>query len=236
LTGTRIQSTKPIQVIGGHDCTNVPSNIGYCDHLEESILPISNLGKDYFVAAPSLPPPNTQTSKAAFARIIAAEAGVTNLTYDPPNYAWPSAITGMGSYIEIDAAAPYRVMSDRRILVAQYMKGQDAGGGVGDPSLSIAIPTQQFRSNYLFAAPPNYDYSFANIIAPLGVSVMLDGALVTGFEQIGSSTYGVKRFLLGSTAGGVHNLSATSAIGLSVYGYGQYTSYWYPGGLDLTSL
>jgi hypothetical protein len=26
------------------------------------------------------------------------------------------------------------------------------------------------------------------------------------------------------------------AFGISVYGYGSYTSYWYPGGLDLKSI
>ena len=25
-------------------------------------------------------------------------------------------------------------------------------------------------------------------------------------------------------------------FGITVYGYGQYTSYWYPGGLNLTDL
>ena len=26
------------------------------------------------------------------------------------------------------------------------------------------------------------------------------------------------------------------AFGITVYGYGQYTSYWYPGGLDLNTI
>jgi len=29
---------------------------------------------------------------------------------------------------------------------------------------------------------------------------------------------------------------ADKPIGISVYGYGQYTSYWYPGGLDLEEM
>jgi hypothetical protein len=37
LTGTRVTSDKPIQVIGGHFCTFIPHNVGYCDHLEESM-------------------------------------------------------------------------------------------------------------------------------------------------------------------------------------------------------
>ena len=35
---------------------------------------------------------------------------------------------------------------------------------------------------------------------------------------------------------GNHTVSASQAFGISVYGYGQYTSYWYPGGLNLADL
>ena len=37
-------------------------------------------------------------------------------------------------------------------------------------------------------------------------------------------------------ADGNHDLLGDKAFGASVYGYGQYTSYWYPGGLDLEPL
>jgi hypothetical protein len=43
LTGTRVTVDKPVQVIGGHKCTNIPHNVTFCDHLEESIPPIETL-------------------------------------------------------------------------------------------------------------------------------------------------------------------------------------------------
>jgi hypothetical protein len=33
--------------------------------------------------------------------------------------------------------------------------------------------------------------------------------------------------------GGNHSVTSDERVGISVYGYGQFTSYWYPGGLDL---
>ena len=30
--------------------------------------------------------------------------------------------------------------------------------------------------------------------------------------------------------------TGSEPFGISVYGYGQYTSYWYPGGLNLTDV
>jgi hypothetical protein len=55
VTGTLVESSKPVQVIGGHQCTNVPDDIKYCDHLEESMFPAQTLATSYFVAAPLIP-------------------------------------------------------------------------------------------------------------------------------------------------------------------------------------
>ena len=46
LTGSRVESNKPVQVIGGHYCANVPDGFGYCDHLEEVMLSIEALGAE----------------------------------------------------------------------------------------------------------------------------------------------------------------------------------------------
>jgi hypothetical protein len=37
-------------------------------------------------------------------------------------------------------------------------------------------------------------------------------------------------------ANGNHSLTSVEPFGVEVYGYGQYTSYWYPGGLDLSEI
>ena len=50
---------------------------------------------------------------------------------------------------------------------------------------------------------------------------------------IGTTGYSVMRVQLAKNADGNHDLSGDKAFGVTVYGYGQYTSYWYPGGLDL---
>ena len=230
LTGTRVKSDKPIQVIGGHKCTYVPATTPACDHLEESMFGVSTLGKDYLVTSPRLP--SQASPKASFVRIIATEAG-TNLTYDPPNGAWPASIANAGAYVEVDLADSARITADKKILVAQYMKGQDAGGGSGDPAMAIAVTSQQFRSSYLFHAPTNYATNFVNIVAPHGAAVTLDGAAVTGFTAIGASGFDVARVQLGNVNGGNHQISSPQTFGITVYGYGTYTSYWYPGGLNL---
>jgi hypothetical protein len=38
---------------------------------------------------------------------------------------------------------------------------------------------------------------------------------------------------LSNAGDGNHTANGDQPFGISVYGYGQYTSYWYPGGLNL---
>ncbi|MCL2823146.1 MAG: IgGFc-binding protein [Polyangiaceae bacterium] len=233
-TGTLVESDKPVQVIGGHACTFVPHNIGFCDHLEESMFPINTLAKQYFVSPPSLP--SMATPKAFFVRVIAAEPNVT-ASFNPVVNS-DVTLNNLGDFIEIDSAQAFEITATGRILVAQYMKGQQAGGGSGDPSMALAVTTSQFRTDYLFHSPVNYEHNYINIIAPdtTTSTVTLDGNPVSGFTSIGTSGYSEARIKFTSAGNGNHRVHAEEPVGVSVYGYGQYTSYWFPAGLDLKEL
>ena len=50
MTGTRIISTKPISVLSGNECANVPTEKGYCDHLVEHIPPVNTWGQRFITA------------------------------------------------------------------------------------------------------------------------------------------------------------------------------------------
>ncbi|MBM4359223.1 MAG: IgGFc-binding protein [Deltaproteobacteria bacterium] len=233
LTGTLITATKPVQVIGGHMCTNVPYNVPYCDHIEESMPPLETLATGYIVTAPLI---NPSSIKVRMVRVVATVDGTT-LTYDPPQGGAPTQLGVAGSYIEIPlTAADFSIKASKPVLVAEYFTGQDQGGGSGDPAMTLAVATAQYRTSYLFHAPTNYDSNYVNIVAPTNATVTLDGMAVSNLKPIGGSGYGVARIQLSNAGDGNHNISANLPFGISVYGYGQYTSYWYPGGLNLTPL
>ncbi len=46
--------------------------------------------------------------------------------------------------------------------------GQNANFGTSDPAMIIAVPTAQFRSNYLFYAQTGWQANYVDIIAPDG--------------------------------------------------------------------
>ena len=104
----------------------------------------------------------------------------------------------------------------------------------GDPDQSMAVAVAQFRSKYIFLAPTDYTTSYATIIAPTGTTLSMDGASVTDTPAtVGGSTFAVVRTKLSAGQGGAHVLTASNPVGLEITGYGAYTSYTYPGGLDL---
>lgn len=230
ISGTRISASAPVQVVSGQSCANIPTaTTDACDHIEHAMLPAETLGKDYLVTIPAgLGPESPEV-----VRIAAVEAG-TKVDFDPPVAA--SAMLGPGSApLQIEnVTQDFRVTADKPILVTQYMQGQASVPSTsGDPSLAVVVPTEQYRDSYLFVASTTYDTNFVNVVAPTGTQITLDGAALptNKFTPIGSSGFSVARHELDATE--VHTIQSSSAFGIVVYGYGRYTSYMYPGGLDL---
>jgi len=233
VTGTRVTSDKPVEVLGAHACSYVPFDITACDHLEEFNLPFDNLAKEYLVTTPLVKAPNMNpTIKARMVRVIAT-TDATTLTYDPAQPGAPAMLATAGDYAEVQTDKDFKITANFKIAVSEYMLGQAAGGGAGDPAMTISVPTEQYRSAYSFHAPTNYESSFANITAPVGAAVMIDGQAVAGFTPIGATGFNVARVQLSNAGDGDHTITGDQAFGVQVYGYGQYTSYWYPGGLNL---
>jgi len=237
LSGTRLRATKPIQVLGGQSCANVPTkDVDNCDHIEEVLFPEDTLGRDYLVINGIYA--NQQTFVPSVVRIAAIQDG-TQVTFDPPLFPSQALDAGQTAQVELSGAnlQPVHVVGDKPILVTTYMAGQEAVQGaqfVGDPSMSIAVPTEQFRQSYIFTAPTSYAINFASVIAKPGANAQIDGVLIedSAYTPIGGSGYGVANVELSSDSS-VHTLQAAQEVGLSVYGYGLFTSYMYPGGADL---
>ncbi|NOZ00668.1 MAG: hypothetical protein GXP54_02105, partial [Deltaproteobacteria bacterium] len=106
---------------------------------------------------------------------------------------------------------------------------------IGDPAFIVAVPTEQFRQDYLFLVPNKYEKDFVNIIAPAGASVSLDDAVLSpgDFESIAGGQFQVARTVV---ADGVHRISSSQKIGIVVYGWDQYVSYGYAGGMNVDTL
>jgi hypothetical protein len=234
-SGTLIQADKPVQVVHGLPCTQVPYGVAACDHIEESVLPAETLGKQYIVAAPTAP---TGGANPYVVRIYGNVDGTT-LTY--PGGAPPNAPTtiGSGQYVDLGVInQDFEVVGSNEFAVAMFQPGANINGNSsaeapGDPAQSIATAVEQYRTKYVFLAPLDYDTNYVDVIMPMGANVVLDGSPISASPTPISSGYGVARVLLADNGQGGHVLTSDLPVGIQVLGYGAYTSYQYPGGLNL---
>lgn len=95
---------------------------------------------------------------------------------------------------------------------------------------------EQHRSAYDFLAPLTFDRSFVNVTASVeaAAAIALDGRSLAGeaWEAVAGGGHLALRLEIEP---GSHSIASEGGLpfGITVYGYGQYTSYMYPGGLDL---
>jgi hypothetical protein len=233
LTGTEITSDKPIAVFGGHNCTFVPYNKWACDHLEEQLFPVTAWGKHY-VATRAI-----STSDPNLWRVISSKDG-NSIEFNPASVHAPVTLN-KGEWLEFVTADDFEVTGSEALMVAGFMVGQNYSnanpgqGAPGDPSMTLGVPTEQYRSEYVFLAPETYTQNYVNIVAKTGASVLLDGNQITSWTPVGSGEWSVAKQ---SIQGGTHTIQTSGAdgFGIQVYGVGSYTSYMYPGGLDVKQI
>jgi hypothetical protein len=239
FSGSLVTSTAPVQVITGISCTNMPHDVPACDHIEESVFPAETLGKRYFVTAPTT---HLGTPVGHVVRIYGNVDG-TKLTYPGANPGAPDSIQA-GEVVDLGIVTEdFEIVGDHEFAVASFQVGAsmiDPGVPVneqkGDPAQSLMTSVEQYRRKYVFLAPTDYDANFVDVVQPLSAKLTLDGAPLDTPVTPLSSGFGVARVALGSGNNGAHVLTATEPVGIQVVGYGTYTSYQYPGGLNLSTI
>ena len=266
LTGSFIKANKPIAVFGGSEAADTPTvypRICCADHLEQQLFPINTWGKRY-IATKACP----RGDEADYWRILASENNTRVVTV-PHQMTIPNL--NRGDYFEFEAVEDFEIVADKPILVGQFLAGEWApdtnpGGAMqpgdaatGDPAFIMAVPKEQFRTDYVFYTPSAYNCNYVNIFALTGTAVHMDGIqfeqpggqvqcscgldrahylsdnLISpeAFSPIGQTGWTVARIRVKD---GVHVLKSSKPVGIVAYGFDQYVSYGYPGGLNLIIL
>lgn len=250
LAGSRVEASKSVAVLGGHECMNIPTGKRWCDQAQLQLFPVRSWGREY-VAAPHLSRRVDGAPESYFYRIVAAVDG-TALTYDPRRPAdAPTVLDAAGSRIFM-THEPFVVSSqdsDHPITVYAYMTGLEfakAKMDDGDPEFTYVIPTDQYLDRYVFYVAPSYRSSHLVIVRarPDGRDfqpVNLDCAgPLDGWSPVGSAgKYELVRVSLGAGGGcgpGRHEMSSTGPFSVTVWGTDVATSYAYPGGAAIREL
>ena len=148
-----------------------------------------------------------------------------------------------GEYSDFDASNGAYIEADKPISVAQYIKGQDCNGGVGDPSMVILNTVEQIRDTVTLFNSRFEDITsnYINIICKAGEEdlIFFDGENVLGlgnsFNVLGSN--GLFAYATIPTSAGAHTIySGGCGIIAMAYGYGNVESYAYSGGASFNDI
>jgi hypothetical protein len=247
LTGTHITSPnmKTFGVYGGHEATafgetsppDATHTSGPCcaDHLEEMMFPSSTWGKEFAIARSQ----SRMTNERDLIRVLAQKPG-TMVTFTPAPASGTCGTLNAGQFCEVKIFGDTEISSNEPILVGHFLQsaiwgytgpGMGTSVGTGDPSMAIAAPTEQFRKDYTFLVPAQYEANYVSIAAPATGGITLDGQPVTMTAFPGGGTHRGARVLL---AAGQHKITCADGCGITVYGWSaRGVSYMFAGGLDL---
>jgi hypothetical protein len=242
VSGTILKSDKPIWVLGGTACAYVPfEGPGYCNHLQEQMIPIEYWGSKYVGAHSPL-----RATEDHVWRVYAGEAGVT-VTTDPPQPGTPFTLNERGAYKELTVAngKSFTFQGTGPFMPVQYLVGSKAAGGIGDPAMYQMIPIEQFLDRYVFATGKGYEKNYAQVIRVKGkADVKINDNVVTGYYLINAVNglqYEVADVLLPPGEGpDVYLAESDDPFGVMIIGYRNdgvhYSAYAYPGGMALNRL
>ncbi len=233
FSGSLVQSDKPVQVIASIPCISVPEGASACDHIEETVLPAETLGKHYAVVQPTGP---NGTPVGQVVRLYGNQDG-TQLTYAPSKPPKCPDTLNAGQMVDCDVVnATFEVSGDKEFGVSTFLLGASVyQDKKGDPAHSNVAGVEQFRTKYVFLAPNDYPVLWADITATEDAEIVLDGQPVSApWTKIGAGPLGVHRVdLTKSGQDGAHTLTAKRPVGVQVIGFGDFTSFQYPAGLNL---
>jgi hypothetical protein len=242
LTGSAIQSNKPVGMWGGASCLNIDSNTCCCDAAHQEIPPVKELGHEYVAVRYRNRSDYATVDEAPPWRFLGAVDGTT-LTYDPAPPAGAPTFLAQGQLVQFNAPGPFTVRSQDDLhpfYISAHMSGCETyftpEDCRGDPEFVNVVPPQQYLTSYVFFTDPTYPETDLVVVRTKGsggafADVSLDCAgTLTGWQPVGSGgDYEYVRVDLvrhnfdpqGKCNNGRHEMTSTVPFGVTVWGWGS---------------
>jgi hypothetical protein len=248
LSGTSILASEPVAVFSGVESTGAPGSVltvptpsGWesdrtccLDHLEEQMFPVESIGTHYVI--PRSPVRSTTGFREPdILRFVgAAEPATVTTTLPSP---FDRFTLRPGEVRTTWTQDNVVVTSDKPVIVGQILVSNQYVDGpyIGDPSLTVFPPVEQFRAEYIILTPGSWTQNWGVFVAEPGAAVTVDGSPPSGCTvepagELAGVRYETRRCPL---AEGVHRLAGDRRFGVVVYGYGRAGSYAFVGGADV---
>ncbi|AKV00193.1 hypothetical protein AKJ09_06856 [Labilithrix luteola] len=258
ITGSPIETTKPVGVFGGADCTDLVAST--CDTLQQQIPPFEYWGTEYAV----VPFHSRITSFSEDLRekvpyTIVGAADGTQLTYEPsrPLNAPETLAAGQAASFITDQLFVVKSQDAKHPFhVNVYMTGSNYGNGTGsrttgDPDFVNVPPADQYLDHYVFFTDFTYPDTTLTVVRRKPTKgdfmpVELEcGGEITGWQPVGTSgqyefawvklTSGFlpQKFTKGECGYGRQVARSDGPFAITVWGVAKDASYGYVGGSGL---
>jgi hypothetical protein len=232
LSGTFITADRPVGVVNGNGCTQVPGGFTACDHIFEVAQPVQSWGEAIPVA--NLP---LRTGGSIY-RVLASE-DATTVNLDGAFL----ATLDRGDFVEVPGdlaalAGSHLFSASAPVFVTQFMTSQSfPGNTTGDPAMGNMVPSEQYLSAYTFSTvgPGQFDPEFHHLTVIADDrdldTITLDGTPMVNLEVVFTSIPGSGfSSAVIPLAEGTHTTSSAHGHGITVEGFTGFDSYVYPGG------
>ena len=196
LTGTHIVSNKPLTVISGHECGQVPIGVDYCEHMTQQIPPTVTWGKQFLLV------PFEHRQSGQYTKLVTSQ-DYTTITISCNGSTTNVVIINSkgGNYTFFFSSSQYcHIQANKPIIVVLFATGGSLDDNRGDPIMILVPPIEQYSSRYDF---PIFITDFVGIsvtTTPENFSpnfILFDGVPITNWVTILNSSmdivgYGTK--------------------------------------------
>ena len=146
ITGTRIVSNKPLTVLTGHQCAQIPTHVSNCNPIHVQVPPSFLWGQKFILS------PFAGRKSEQYYKLVTAKENTT-IAYKCGNsaaieLAFQSA--GHGKYLNFSAGSYCSLVATKPIFVVQLGAGYTADNYDGGPVMTVVSPTSRHVNSVSF--------------------------------------------------------------------------------------
>jgi hypothetical protein len=152
VTGSVVRATKPVGVVSGNQCANVPTTLRWCDFVSEMELPTNTWGR--FLQVPKY----ASRKNGYFMKVFAKEPN-TKVFYNGSFWKTIQTVGGQEGkgwiYQRVDGTGNniLSLSADKPISATVWNTGQEDDGVSTDPFQMNVMPIEQYQKNVMFCTP-----------------------------------------------------------------------------------
>ncbi|CAC5392835.1 unnamed protein product [Mytilus coruscus] len=237
LTGSRIQSNKPVGVLGGNQRTSIGSGRS-SDHIVEMLAHVGTWGKTFITC------PIPLRTTGDYFKFIASEDN-TQVTISG-GYSSTFTISNSGKFVQktLPSGIYTKVVADKPISVFQFCLSEQSSNEESDPMLMLIPPMEQYGADYTFSTPKysygSYNSKFMFIVKESEKAGLLHNGVAfpgsTTYHQVAGTDYVAGYIIIPEGSHVVRHSSPISIFGGYLYGQAKYETYGFPTGMRMAPI